>query len=152
MFTKCIVCYDDDGSKKLNVCIWLLLHMVYLQPKQKSMLFAENMYKINMHPSIYLQCCLLYLTLPCSHLWFTPFPFVWINCPFYLLGDPSSCDIGANIHPLSSLVSYQLFSPCCLTQPKDTPRIKLHVYIDDITSAALSDTRIMTKRIKRQNI
>ncbi len=54
---------------------------------------------------------------------------------------PSSCVRGANIHPLSSLVSYQLFSPCCLTRPKDTPQIKLHIYIDDITASAVpSDT------------
>ncbi len=47
-------------------------------------------------------------------------PFAWIDCPFYLLGDPFSCDCGANIHPLSSLVSNQLFTPCCLTHPEDT--------------------------------
>ncbi len=48
------------------------------------------------------------------------FPFARINYPFYLIGDPFSCDRGANIHPLSSLVSNQLFTPCCLTQPEDT--------------------------------
>ncbi len=60
---------------------------------------------------------------------------------FYLLGDPSFGDRGANIHPLSSLVSNQLFTPCFLTLPGDTQRFMLHVYIDDITtSATLSDT------------
>ncbi len=38
--------------------------------------------------------------------------------PVYLLGDPYSFARGANIHPLLSLVSYQLFSPCFLTHPK----------------------------------
>ncbi len=74
------------------------------------------------------------------------FPFALINRSLYLLGDPSFDDSGANIHPLSSLVSYQLSLPCCLTHPVDTPQIKLHVYIDDITtSAALSDTVTMSK-------
>jgi hypothetical protein len=41
------------------------------------------------------------------------------------------------------LVSDQLFTPCFLTLPGDTPRFMLHVYIDDITtSATLSDTAI----------
>jgi hypothetical protein len=61
--------------------------------------------------------------------------------PSHLLGDPSSYACGANIHPLLSLVSYQLFSPCCLTRPEDIPQIKLHIYIDDITTSAVpSDT------------
>ncbi len=34
--------------------------------------------------------------------------------------------------PPSSVVSYQLFSPCSLTHPEDTPQIKLHIYKDDI--------------------
>jgi hypothetical protein len=60
---------------------------------------------------------------------------------FYLLGDPSFSDRGANVHPPSSLVSDQLFTPCCLALPEDTPPFMLHVYIDDITtSATLSDT------------
>jgi hypothetical protein len=60
---------------------------------------------------------------------------------FYLLGGPSFGDRGANIHPLLSLVSDQLVTPCFLTLPGDTPRFMLHVYIDDITtSATLSDT------------
>jgi hypothetical protein len=60
---------------------------------------------------------------------------------FYLLGVLSLSDRGANIHPLSSLVSDQLFTPCFLTLRGDTPRFMLHVYIDDITTAAtLSDT------------
>jgi hypothetical protein len=64
---------------------------------------------------------------------------------FYLLGDPSFGDHGANIHPLSSLVSDQLFTPCFATLPGDTPHFMLHVYKDDITtSATLSDTVILT--------
>jgi hypothetical protein len=60
---------------------------------------------------------------------------------FYLLGDPSFGDRGANVHPLSSLASDQLSIPCCLTLPEDTPWLILHVYRDDITtSATLSDT------------
>ncbi len=60
---------------------------------------------------------------------------------FYLLGDPSFGDCGSNVHPPSSPVSDQLFTPCCLTLPEDTPWFMLHVYIDDITtSATLSDT------------
>jgi hypothetical protein len=46
-------------------------------------------------------------------------PFAWINYTFYLLGGPFSCDCGANVHPLSSLVNSQLFTPCCLTHPED---------------------------------
>jgi hypothetical protein len=57
-----------------------------------------------------------------------------ISPPVYLLGDPSSFARGANTHPLSSLVSYQLFSPCCLTHPGSTPQIKLHIYIDNINN------------------
>ncbi len=68
-------------------------------------------------------------------------PFVSKPPLFYLLGDPSFGDCGANIHPLSSLVSDQLFTPCFLTLPGDTPCFMLHVYINDITtSATLSDT------------
>jgi hypothetical protein len=64
---------------------------------------------------------------------------------FYLLGDPSFGDRGVNIHPLSSLVSDQLFTRCFLTLPGDTPRFMLHFYIDDITtSATLSDTMTVT--------
>ncbi len=54
--------------------------------------------------------------------------------PVYVLGDPFSFARGANIYPLSSLVSYQLFSPCCLTHPEGTPQIKLHIYIEDINN------------------
>ncbi len=65
--------------------------------------------------------------------WPTPcFPFAPFNSLVYLLGDPSSFARGANIHPLLSLVSYQLSSPCCLTYPEGTPQIKLHIYIDNI--------------------
>jgi hypothetical protein len=63
---------------------------------------------------------------------------------FHLLGNPSFGDRGANAHPLSSLVSDQLFTPCFLTLPNPSrrhPWFMLHVYRDDITtSATLSDT------------
>jgi hypothetical protein len=60
---------------------------------------------------------------------------------FYLLGDPFFGDHGANIHPLLSLVSDQLFTPCFSTLAGDTPPFILHVYIDNITtSATLFDT------------
>jgi hypothetical protein len=39
------------------------------------------------------------------------------NPPFYLRGDPFFGDSGANVHPLSSLVSDQLLTPCSLTLP-----------------------------------
>jgi hypothetical protein len=37
-----IVSYHDDGSKKLNACIRFFLHMVYLKPKHKVLLFEDN--------------------------------------------------------------------------------------------------------------
>ncbi len=46
--------------------------------------------------------------------------FCTVNYPFCLLGDPFSCDCGANVHPLLSLANSQLFTPCCLTHPEDT--------------------------------
>jgi hypothetical protein len=67
------------------------------------------------------------LTFPIPFAWaHRPFawahrPFAWTNRPLYLLGDPFSYDCGAIIRPLSSLVSYQLPFPCCLTYPEDTP-------------------------------
>ncbi len=107
------------------------------------MLFPDNMYEINMHARIHLQWCFSWLTRPSFYLWFIPLPLEGINHPLCLLRDPSSYARGANIHPLSSLASYQLFSPCCLTHPEDTAQIKLHIYIDDITtSAAPSDTSL----------
>jgi hypothetical protein len=67
-----------------------------------------------------------------------------INPLYYLLGDPSFGDRGANVHPLSPLVSGQLFTPCFLTLPNPSQRhpwFMLHVYRDDITtSVTLSDT------------
>ncbi len=126
--------YHDDGSKELNACIRFLLHMVYLKPKHKLLLFTDNMYEINMNAyNIYNGVFLVNLPLLPSLAF--PFPFAWVNRPLYLLGDPSSYDRGANIHPLSSLVNYQLSFPCCLNHPEDTPWIKLHVYIDDITTS-----------------
>jgi hypothetical protein len=45
-----------------------------------------------------------------------------MNQPFPLLTWRSLFNIrDANTHPLSSLVSYQLSLPCCLTHPEDTP-------------------------------
>jgi hypothetical protein len=58
------------------------------------------------------------------------FPIASLNSLVNLLGDPSSFARGANIHPLSSLVSYQLSFPCCFTHPEGTPQIKLNIYID----------------------
>jgi hypothetical protein len=53
-----------------------------------------------------------------------PLPFCPSSTPcmtepphFYLLGDPFFGDRGANVHPLSSLVSDQLPTPCSLTLP-----------------------------------
>jgi hypothetical protein len=78
-----------------------------------------------------------------------PTPLACTNPSFYLLVDSSSYAHGANIHPLLSLVSYQLFSPCCLTHPEDTPQIKLHIYIDDITTSTVpSDTVHVSKTEK----
>ncbi len=67
---------------------------------------------------------LFWLTRPVGLSLIYPAPLACTNPYLYLLGDPFSYICGANIHPLSSLVSYQLFSPCCLTRPKDTPQIK----------------------------
>ncbi len=50
-----------------------------------------------------------------------PIPLLHSIFLSYLLRDPSSFARGANIHPLPSLVSYQLFSPFCLTHPEGTP-------------------------------
>ncbi len=144
--------YHNDGSKELNACIRFFLHMVYLKPKHKSLLFADNMYGINMHTHIHLQWCFSWLTRPCFCLWFLPLPFACINHSLYLLGDPSSYARVANIHPPSSLVSYQLFSPCCLTRPEDTPQIKLHIYIDDITTSAVPSDTVPNDQIFCQNL
>ncbi len=45
----------------------------------------------------------------------------------YLLGDPFSFACGANTHPLLSLVSYQMFSPCYFTHPK-TPLRSSYIF------------------------
>ncbi len=37
-----IVRYQDEGSKELNASIRFFLHMVYLYPKHKGLLFADN--------------------------------------------------------------------------------------------------------------
>jgi hypothetical protein len=81
-----------------------------------------------------------------------------INPPFYLLANPFFVDRGANVHPLSSLVSDQLLTPCSLTLPhpsRQHPKFMLHVYRDNITtSVTLSDTiRLSTFfNIKRKNV
>jgi hypothetical protein len=67
--------------------------------------------------------------------------------PFYLLGDPSSFARGANIHPLTSLVSYQLSSPCCLTHPEGSPQIKLHIYIEDINNISRPVRQVFFKPV-----
>ncbi len=96
-------------------------------------------------------CIYIYSVIPQSRpfgfpCWFIPFPSYMYQPPhlFYLLGDPSFGDRGANIHPLSSLVSDQLPTPCFLTlpnPPRRHPWFMLHVYIDDITtSETLSNT------------
>ncbi len=109
------------------------------------MLFADNTHEINIHTWIHLQSyfpgwdpllpSLIYFIPPCC----SPL--------FYLLVDPSFGDRGANVHPLSSLVSDQLFTPCFLTLPNPSrrhPWFMLHVYRDDITtSATLSDTVVI---------
>jgi hypothetical protein len=46
---------------------------------------------------------------------------------FYLLGDPSFGDRGANVHPLPSLDSDQLFTPCFLTLPNPPLTPMIHV-------------------------
>ncbi len=86
--------------------------------------------------------------IPLASLFARSVPLAQVNSHFYLLGDPSSDDHVANVHPPSSLVSDQLLTPCCLTLPVDTPRFMLHVYIDDITtSATLSDTKLSLEPI-----
>ncbi len=59
-------------------------------------------------------------------------------------------DCGANVHPLSSPVGDQLFTPCSLTLHNPSwrhPQFMLHVYRDDITtSVTLSDTITMAKK------
>ncbi len=80
---------------------------------------------------------------PC---WFIPFPSCNQPPLFYLLGDPFFGDRGANVHPLSTLVSDQLFTPCFLTlsnPPRRHPWFMLHIYRDNITtSATQSDTPV----------
>jgi hypothetical protein len=87
------------------------------------LLLADNVQRHYVHMRMYVVAFLFCQPTPC-----------FILFPFYLFGDPSSYARGANIHPPSSLVSYQLFSPCCLTHPEDTPQIKLHIYIDNISN------------------
>jgi hypothetical protein len=87
------------------------------------MLFADNIYETNMHEwiNLYIYKAIPLINPPSLLLYSIHVASpLHIYCPFYLLGDPFSCDRGANIHPLSSLVSSQLFTPCCLTHPEDT--------------------------------
>ncbi len=115
------------------------------------MLFADNTYGM-IHTHIHLQC-----HSPIKSLWLPlliyPILFLYVSTPlFYLLGDPSFGDRGANVHPLSSLVSDQLLTPCFLTLPNPSrqyPWFMLNVYRDDITtSATLSETVIITLIMK----
>jgi hypothetical protein len=96
------------------------------------MLFADNMYEIILMHNTF--------TVSFPQLRSFGFPHCTYQSPFfYLLGDPSFGDRGANIHPLSSPVSDQLFIPCFLTLPNPSrrhPWFMLHVYIDDITTLA----------------
>jgi hypothetical protein len=86
-----------------------LAHGLFIT-KHKSVSVADNMHGINIHTMPF-----LFLSLIC----FIP---LYMGQPplFYLLGDPSFSNHGANIHPLSSLASNQLLTPCCLTLPEDT--------------------------------
>ncbi len=122
------------------------------------MLFADNTYKINICAWIHLQCYSLVET-PCFPHWFTSFPPFWMHQPpFLLTWEPSFGDRGANVHPLSSLVSDQLFTPCFLNLPNPSqqhPWFMLNVYRDDITtSATLFDTCTVLCSLcsKHQNI
>ncbi len=80
---------------------------------------------------------------PCSP--FFPLP-LYINYPFFLLGNPLFGDRGANVHPHLSLVGDRLPTPFSLTSPfppQGLPQFMLHVSKDDITkSVMLSDTLI----------
>ncbi len=89
----------------------------------------------------------LYWSIPPPCFPLCPFPAPCIIEPplfFYLLGDPSFGDRGANVHPHSSLVDDRLPTPCSLTLPLPSQQhswFTLHVYRDDITtSVSLSDT------------
>ncbi len=115
------------------------------------MLFAENTHEINICAWIHLQCYFPgWDPLLPSLIHFIPLS-ERISPLFYLLGDPSFGDLGANVHPLSSLVSDQLFTPCFLTLPNPSrqhPWFMLHVYRDDITTlATLSDTTTYSRTL-----
>jgi hypothetical protein len=68
---------------------------------------------------------------------------VLANPHSYLLGEPAFLALGANTHPLLSLVCYQLFSPCCFTHPK-APQRSSYIFTQttSTTSAVSSDTFI----------
>jgi hypothetical protein len=105
-------------------CTWFIYNL------NRDHCYSQIICTMNMHAHMSSNSTLLTHPLPC--LCFIPLPLHLSTLPFYLLEDPFSCARGVNIHPSSSLVIYQLFSPCCLTHPEDTPQIKLHIYIDDI--------------------
>jgi hypothetical protein len=74
----------------------------------------------------YIYSAISQVTLPLTFIFdFASFPFTRVNhsplheltTPFYLLGDPFFSDLGANIHPLSSLASNQLLTPLLLNPP-----------------------------------
>ncbi len=92
--------YHDDGSKKLNACTRVFLHMVYFSPKHKALLFADKVYDIHMH-----RCMHTTTMISCQPI--SLLPALALSCPFhmvqpffYLLGDPASFARGANTHPL----------------------------------------------------
>jgi hypothetical protein len=66
---------------------------------------------------------------PCFLL---PTPFTYY--PFLLTWRTSFLARGANTHPLSCLVCYQLLTLCCFTQPDTPHRSSYSIYIDDINN------------------
>ncbi len=63
-----------------------------------------------------------------------PFPCV-MNHPFYLLGNPSFGDRGANVHPHSSLVGDRLPTPCSLPFPSPPNRSHSSCYMFSKTTS-----------------
>jgi hypothetical protein len=141
-----IVRYHDDESKEFNACIrFFFLHIVYLYPKNKSLLFADNMYEINMHTYVYIYSDAFLvnppfapvLDLTCSPL--PTLPFTYLEIPLLMLvvriSTHSRPWLAINCSPLAAQPPPPL---------QETLQIKLHIYIGDIiTSAVPSDTVII---------
>ncbi len=72
------------------------------------------------------------------------FPFTLANPSCYLLGEPASLARGVNTHPLLFLVSYQLFSPCCITHPK-APHRSSYIFTKTTSISAVSSDTISNK-------